>query len=345
MKAVIFGCAGVQLTAEERAFFEDVQPWGFILFARNCESPAQIRALTEELRATIKRKDAPILIDQEGGRVARLKPPFWRARPPMDRFGALYEISPQKGKEAAFLGSRLMAEDLGRLGINVNCVPILDVPHEGAHDIIGDRALAKSAGDIAVLGGAVMAGSIAGGALPIIKHIPGHGRALADSHLELPIVDADLDHLRAVDFAPFKALNQAPMAMTAHVVYSAIDKTAPATVSGKLITQIIRGEIGFDGLLMSDDLSMKALQGSFAERSEAALKAGCDMLLHCNGDMVEMQEIAGAAIALEGKAARRAEAALALLADRNQADFDQERQEAHYARLLEPVFPELTVSL
>ncbi len=275
--------------------------------------------------------------------MARLKPPFWRARPPMDRFGALYGIDPQKGKEAAFLGARLIAEDLARLGVNVNCVPILDVPHEGAHDIIGDRALAKSAEVIAELGAEVMAGSIAGGALPIIKHIPGHGRALADSHLELPIVDASLDHLRAVDFAPFKVLNQAPMAMTAHVVYSAIDENAPATISARLIEDIIRGEIGFDGLLMSDDLSMKALQGSYAERSKAAYNAGCDMLLHCNGEMAEMQEIAGASIELVGTAARRAEAALALLAGKDQGDFDQEGQEARYAGLLEPVFPDLTV--
>ena len=343
MKAVIFGCGGLQLTDEERAFFEAVRPWGFILFARNCDNPTQIRALTEDLRATIGRENAPILIDQEGGRVARLKPPFWRARPPMDRFGALHAIDPEKGKEAAFLGARLIAEDLARLGVNVNCVPILDVPHEGAHDIIGDRALAKSAEVIAELGAEVMAGSIAGGALPIIKHIPGHGRALADSHLELPIVDASLEHLRAVDFAPFKALNQAPMAMTAHVVYSAIDENAPATISARLIEDIIRGEIGFDGLLMSDDLSMKALQGSYAERSKAAYNAGCDMLLHCNGEMAEMQEIAGASIELVGTAARRAEAALALLAGKDQGDFDQEGQEARYAGLLEPVFPDLTV--
>jgi beta-N-acetylhexosaminidase len=343
MKAVIFGCSGPHLTQEEWAFFKAVQPWGFILFARNCENPTQIRALTEELRASVNRENAPVLIDQEGGRVARLKPPFWRARPAMDRFGALHKINPQKGKEAAFLGSRLLAEDLSRLGINVNCVPILDVPHEGAHDIIGDRALAKSVDDIAELGAQVMAGSIAGGALPIIKHIPGHGRALADSHLELPVVDASLDHLRAVDFAPFKALNQAPMAMTAHVVYAAIDKTRPATISAKVIEEIIRGEIGFDGLLMSDDLSMKALQGSFAERSKATLKAGCDMLLHCNGDMAEMQEIAGASGELEGKAERRAEDALALLADKDRGDFDQEGEEARYARLLEPVCPDLMV--
>ncbi|MGV6802481.1 MAG: beta-N-acetylhexosaminidase [bacterium] len=333
-KAVIFGCEGTVLTAQEAEFFCHHQPWGFILFARNCEDPEQIKQLCADLRATIENDKAPILIDQEGGRVARLRPPLAPERPPMDRFGALAETNPANAGLAAFIGAKLVAADLRALGINVNCVPVLDVPQPGAHDIIGDRALAKEPQRIAQLADQIIAGCMSGGVLPIIKHIPGHGRALADSHVSLPRVDASAKELFAIDFAPFKALHDAPMAMTAHVVYEVFDQTNPATTSPVMI-DLIRNEIGFSGLLMTDDLSMKALSGPFAERCQQALAAGCDMLLHCNGEMAEMQEIAEHAPILQGQSARRAHDALAWLSD--PAEFDREGTEQRFAELLKPV--------
>ena len=336
MKAVIFGCAGQELTAAEAAFFADVDPWGFILFARNIDNPDQVKGLTQALRECVGREDVPILIDQEGGRVARLGPPHWRARPPMDRFGALYEQDPKAAKRAAYWGARLMAHELSALGINVNCVPVLDVPAADGHEIIGDRALARRADIIAELGQEVASGTFAGGVLPIIKHIPGHGRAKADSHLELPVVTASLEELRAVDFLPFKILNQAPMAMTAHVVYSAIDPDNVATLSEKIIHDIIRGYMGFDGLLMSDDLSMKALSGSFETRTEQAIAAGCDVILHCNGDGEEMEAIAGAAPTLRAEALRRVDAAWFQYGQALPADIEAEEQ--RFAQMMAPVF-------
>ncbi len=281
--AAIFGCAGPRLGPEEAAFFRDVRPWGFILFKRNVETPDQVRALVGALRETVGAADAPVLIDQEGGRVQRLGPP-------------------------------LMAHDLAALGINVDCVPVLDVPEPGAHDIIGDRAYAQSPDEVAALGRAAAEGLIAGGVLPIIKHIPGHGRAKADSHEHLPTVDAPYEALSARDFAPFRVNSDMPMAMTAHVVYAAVDRRRPATTSRTVIRRVIRGDIGFDGLLMSDDLSMKAFSGDFTERARAPLAAGCDVVLHCNGSMAEMRAVAAGAKALAGPAARRAKAALARLA-------------------------------
>jgi beta-N-acetylhexosaminidase len=337
--AVIFGCAGEALTEEERGFFIRTQPWGFILFARNCKNPRQIKALCDELRATVGRDNAPILIDQEGGRVARLRAPEWKDRPPMDRFGELWRLDPAKGREAAFLGSRLIAEDLRQMGINVNCVPMLDVPQPDANQqVIGDRALAKHPEQIAALGREVMNGTLAGGVLPIIKHIPGHGRSLSDSHEDLPVVSASRDDLIETDFAPFRELADAPMAMTAHILYTAYDEKLPATQSKVIIDEVIRGEIGFDGLLMTDDLSMKALAGSFQERSQASLEAGCDMLLHCNGDMEEMQAVADVTPRLSGKALARAEAAVDTLLDPDV--FEQDVREQEYASLLKPVWPE-----
>jgi len=334
-RAFIAGCVGLSLTDEEKTFFEQSRPWGFILFARNCQDKDQIRKLCAELRATIGLDNAPILIDQEGGRVARLKEPGWPNRPPMARFGELYKLKHEKGAEAAFLGARLIAEDLTEIGVNVNCVPVLDVPQPDAHEIIGDRALANHPDVIASLGRDVINGSIAGGVLPIIKHIPGHGRAMADSHLELPVVTAPLDDLENVDLVPFKALSDAPMAMTAHVIYTAWDADNCATLSPKVVGDVIRRRVGFDGLLMTDDLSMKALSGSFEARARAALAAGCDMLLHCNGDMAEMQAIASVAPVLEGRALERAEAAMALLI--SQSGFDREKEEARFTQLLKPV--------
>jgi beta-N-acetylhexosaminidase len=316
IRACIFGCAGLELTADEAAFFADVKPWGFILFKRNVDSPAQVRRLVDALRETVGRDDAPVLIDQEGGRVQRLGPPHWPVYPPGRAYGDLAGNDPLLRREMTRLGARLMAHDLAELGINADCVPVLDVPQAGAHDVIGDRAYGATVEEVALLGRAAAEGLIAGGVLPIIKHIPGHGRATADSHLDLPVVDASLAELEAVDFEPFRILSDMPMAMTAHVVYSAIDAKRPATTSRKAIKHVIREAIGFQGLLMSDDLSMKALSGDFKDRTRASLAAGCDVVLHCNGDMAEMEPIAAACGKLSGKARRRAEAALGRLARR-----------------------------
>ena len=308
VSACILGCAGPTLTRAEKAFFADVRPWGFILFARNIEAPDQVRALTAALREAVGR-DAPILIDQEGGRVQRLGPPHWRRYPP----GRAYGGAAGDPRELARLGARLIAHDLAALGINVDCVPVLDVPDPEGHAVIGDRAYGDTPERVAVLGRAACEGLIAGGVLPVVKHIPGHGRARADSHLELPVVDAAWDELDARDFAPFKALSDMPMAMTAHVIYAAIDRKRPATTSRKVLRKAVRGTIGFDGLLMSDDLSMKALRGDFRDRAEDALRADCDVVLHCNGDMAEMKAVAAGTGLLKGSAKRRADAALARL--------------------------------
>ena len=311
--AAILGCAGPVLTPSEKAFFAEVRPWGFILFKRNVETPEQVRALVAELRWTVQRADAPLLIDQEGGRVQRLGPPHWRRYPPGRAYGQLASNDPLFRREITRLGARLLAHDLASLGINVDCVPVLDVPDPSGHEIIGDRAYADTPGEVARLGRAAAEGLIAGGVLPILKHIPGHGRARADSHLELPVVETSWDDLDARDFAPFKALSDMPMAMTAHVIYAAIDAKRPATTSRSVMRRVIRGAIGFDGLVMSDDLSMQALAGGLQHRSEASIAAGCDMVLHCNGDMAEMQAVVAGAGRLRGRALRRAQAALARL--------------------------------
>ncbi len=309
----IYGCSGLQLGAEERAFFSDAQPWGFILFARNISDRDQVRALVEALRETVDDARAPVLIDQEGGRVSRLNPPIWRERPAAARFGQVYANARDAACEAAYLNARLIANDLAELGINVDCLPLLDVPAEGASDVIGDRAFARDPAVIIDLGRAVIEGLMEGGVLPVMKHIPGHGRALADSHLALPHVTTDSEILSATDFVTFRSLNQCPMAMTAHVVYDAVDPQRPATTSPKVIRDVIRGEIGFDGLLMSDDVSMGALSGPIAVRTRAALFAGCDVVLHCNGKMAEMKDVAEAAKPLENAPLKRAEHALGLL--------------------------------
>ncbi|NEU11319.1 beta-N-acetylhexosaminidase [Methylobacterium sp. BTF04] len=308
-RALILGCAGRTLSSQEAAFFSDVAPWGFILFKRNIGTPDEVRALTDALRATVGRADAPILIDQEGGRVQRLGPPHWPAYPAGGRFGRL------DGSAAAIahLGARLMAHDLASVGINVDCAPVLDVPVVGAHDVIGDRAYGTSPATVAEIGRAVAEGLMAGGVLPVMKHIPGHGRAGCDSHKGLPVVEADLATLTAQDFAPFRALADLPLAMSAHVVFTALDPENPATQSALVIDRVIRTAIGFDGLLMTDDLSMEALQGSFRARTEACFAAGVDVGLHCNGDMDEMRGVAEGAPVLAGDSLRRALAALARL--------------------------------
>jgi beta-N-acetylhexosaminidase len=307
--AFISGCAGLQLTGAERDFFRDAQPWGLILFKRNVDAPDQVRSLTQDFRDIVGRRNAPVLIDQEGGRVQRLAPPHWRKYPAARRYGELFVSRPLEALRAARLIARLMAEDLHSLGINVDCLPVLDIPAEGAHEVIGDRAYATTPERVAVLARAAMEGLMSGGVLPVIKHMPGHGRAMVDSHHVLPRVAANQQELEATDFATFAAFADAPMAMTGHVVYEAVDPDNPATLSARVV-RLLRKKLGFDGLLMTDDLSMKALSGSMEERVGRALQAGCDMMLHCNGDFAEMQAVARAAGALKGRALARARAAL-----------------------------------
>ncbi|MGD0191689.1 MAG: beta-N-acetylhexosaminidase [Rhizomicrobium sp.] len=330
---VIYGCRGTELLPEERDLFRDVQPWGFILFGRNVESRNQVRRLVDSLRACIGDERGPVLIDQEGGRVARLKPPQWPSRPAAARFGALKRSAPPSAHEAAYLNARLIAHELSELGINVDCMPVLDVPVQGADDVIGDRAFANDPVTIIELGRAVIDGMLEGGVLPVMKHIPGHGRATADSHKALPRVNATLEELSATDFVTFRSLNYCPMAMTAHVVYEAIDAQRPATISPKVVRQIIRGEIGFNGLLLTDDVSMEALTGTLASRAKAAQFAGCDIVLHCNGDLDEMKDIATEIKPLEDSQLKRAEAALSHLA--SPRDFDVTAGEHRLAQLLD----------
>lgn len=289
--AVIYGCAGMILSDAEIAFFTEKQPLGFILFARNCESPEQIKALTDQLRSTVKHKDVPVLIDQEGGRVARLRPPHWRAYPAAQAFVDQSKQDSSAAERACYINAKLIAQDLDALGINTNCAPCADLRLEDAHDIIGDRAFGRNADEIVPLARAQAQGLMDGGVMPVLKHIPGHGRALVDSHLELPTVKESLDILEKTDFEPFKQLSDLPMGMTAHIRYEAIDAEQPATLSAKVIS-LVREKIGFDGLLMSDDISMKALNGDLAELSAQALGAGCDIVLHCNGKMDEMVSVA-----------------------------------------------------
>ncbi len=328
----IYGCAGTVLGADERKFFAEVQPWGFILFARNIADRDQIRALVNSLRETVGDETAPVLIDQEGGRVARLKPPGWKERPPAARFGAVYASQHEAALEAAYLNARLIAHDLAELKINVDCLPVLDVPVEGADAVIGDRAFAFDPAAIIDLGRAQIEGLMEGGVLPIMKHIPGHGRATADSHHALPRVATAAEELSATDFVTFRSLDMCPMAMTAHVVYEAIDPQRPATTSPKVIRDVIRGEMGFDGLLISDDLSMNALDGPLSVRTKAALFAGCDVVLHCNGKMDEMMQVALEVKPLEGQALRRAEHALSHLSAPE--PFDPAAAEARLTELL-----------
>ncbi len=307
-KAVIFGCAGAALTDAERRFFADTQPLGFILFQRNCETPDQLRALVADMRATLGRADAPVLIDQEGGRVARLRPPHWRASPTAGSIGELTARDWIGGIEAARLNAMLIAAELHDAGITINCAPVLDLPIAGAGDAIGDRAFGDNPAVAGALGGAVCGGLMAGGVLPVIKHMPGLGRAMIDSHHELPKIDESLDVLRASDLAPFQQLRESPWGMTAHIVCSAIDHK-PATQSKPVIERLIRGEIGFEGVLFSDDLSMAALAGGLGERAALSLEAGCDVVEHCNGVLDEMQAVAAAVGPLSDGAQTRIAAA------------------------------------
>ncbi|SEB90641.1 beta-N-acetylhexosaminidase [Bradyrhizobium erythrophlei] len=310
-RAFITGVSGLILNDAEREFIRAERPWGFILFKRNIESPAQVAALVGELRSAAGMADAPVLIDQEGGRVQRLGPPHWPVYPPGASFSALYDIDPKLGLTAARLSSRLIAADLIDLGITVDCLPLADVPVAGADAVIGNRAYGTEPDKVAAIARAVTDGLEQGGVLPVLKHIPGHGRATADSHFRLPTIDTARIELERTDFAAFRPLADLPMAMTAHVVFSALDPVHPATTSATIIEQVIRGLIGFQGLLMSDDVSMNALAGSIAERTRAIVNAGCDMVLHCNGNIDEMRELARETPELAGKALERAKATLA----------------------------------
>lgn len=305
IRAFISGCASTSLSDEEKRFFAEACPWGLILFKRNIQNPAQVDELTRAYRSIVGRADAPVLIDQEGGRVQRLGPPHWPNFPAAERLANASDT-----KAAIELGARLIANELTKLGINVDCLPVADLRFPGAHDVIGDRAYGSDPAEVAELARAAAQGLLAGGVLPVVKHIPGHGRAMADSHHELPRVSVTREELERTDFEPFRLLSDLPLAMTAHVIYQAVDATRPATISPVAIRDVIRNYIGFDGLLMTDDVSMKALSGAIGENTEAAFAAGCDLALHCNGNLDEMREVAQNSPPLDGKAAERAKKAL-----------------------------------
>jgi beta-N-acetylhexosaminidase len=327
--AAIFGCAGERLSEVERDFFAAADPLGFILFKRNCGAPDQVAGLVTSLRAAVGRDDAPVLIDQEGGRVARLGAPHWPAYPAPARIAALGGAA---AEQAAFIDAHLIGDDLARLGISVDCFPLLDLAVPGADKVIGDRAWGAEPALVARLARAACDGLLQGQIIPVLKHIPGHGRAQVDSHHALPRVAASRDLLESSDFAPFRALRDVPWAMTAHVVYEAIDPDRPATLSPTIVGEVIRGSIGFDGVLISDDLSMGALTGSMAARTEAAFAAGCDLVLHCNGKMTEMADVARAAHPLSGDARRRLAAGEAQR--RPPAPFDRDKAEARFHELM-----------
>jgi beta-N-acetylhexosaminidase len=309
-RAFITGLAGTTLSSQERAFLRESDPWALILFKRNIETPDQVRALTASFREAVGR-EAPVLVDQEGGRVQRLGPPHWPVYPAGAAYSRRYDENAADGTRAAYLGARLIAADLVAVGIDVDCLPLADVPVEGANAVIGDRAYGHDPVKVAVIARSVAEGLLAEGVLPVLKHIPGHGRPTADSHHALPVVDTDHAALMRTDFAAFRPLADLPLGMTAHVVYTAIDPLAPATTSATLVRDVIREWLGFRGLLMSDDISMGALAGPIATRSRAAIAAGCDVVLHCNAELEEMREVAAAVPELAGEAAARADAALA----------------------------------
>jgi len=325
-RAFISGLSGLTLTADERAFLREARPWGLILFKRNVQDKNQVIGLVREALHELG-GEAPVLVDQEGGRVQRLGPPHWPAYPAGAAYGRIYDRDPAAGVAAARLGARLIAADLREVGINVDCLPLADVPVSGADRVIGDRAYGETPGKVAALAEAIAEGLADGGVLPVLKHIPGHGRANADSHLKLPVVHADRATLEASDFAAFRPLKRLPLAMTAHVVFTAIDPVRPATTSATMIGEVIRGFIGFDGLLMGDDISMGALSGSIAERSRASLAAGCDLVLHCNGQIDEMRAVAAEAPELGGESRRRADAALAVRKSPSGIDLAAARRE------------------
>ncbi len=324
-KALIAGCSGPELTTAERSFFRKHRPCGLILFARNCVSREQIADLAGAARECVAGEELLVLVDQEGGRVQRMGPPQWRKYPAARAFGRLYESNRGEAIEATHAVARLMAHDLHEVGINADCAPVLDVPATGAHEIIGDRAYGEDPETIIALARAFARGLLDGGVLPVVKHIPGHGRARADSHKDLPVIDASLEELSESDFKPFAALNDLPLAMTAHVVLSAVDDVDPASVSAPIIGEVIRQQIGFRGLIMSDDLDMAALTGTLAERATGVIGAGCDVALHCSGLLAGMEEVADAAPELSGAALTRLNDAFGAL--KAPVAFDVERAE------------------
>lgn len=310
MKPVIFGLSGETLTADERAFFAEADPAGYILFKRNIADRAQVRALTDDLRSLHGRDDLLIMIDQEGGRVARMQAPVWPGFPPGAAFDRLYDLAPSSAIAAARANARAIALTLAEVGITVDALPLLDVRQDGASDIMGDRTLGADPMRVAALGRATLEGLAEGGVVGIVKHMPGHGRAMVDSHLALPIVNANLNALET-DLAPFRTLNRAPIGMTAHVVYTEWDAERPASLSPKIIGEIIRQRIGFDGLLMSDDLDMKALQGNIPELAAGVVAAGCDLALNCWGRMDDMVGIANVLPDITDQARARLDRAMA----------------------------------
>ncbi len=307
--ACIVGLTGEALTGEERSFFAELDPWAFILFSRNCKTPDQIRALTADLRDCVGRA-APVFIDQEGGRVQRMGPPHWRAAPPAAAFGRLYQIDADRAVAACRLNHRMLGAELLDVGVDADCAPVLDIPYGEADPIIGDRAFGVDPDQVIALAKAAIEGLEESGVAAVIKHAPGHGRAECDSHHKLPRIGAPLDELRSTDFVPFRMLApRAKMAMTAHVVLESVDSRRPATTSPKVMDEIVRGEIGFDGLVMTDDIEMKALSGPMQDRTRDSLAAGCDVVLHCSGGMKGMRAMAEEMIALSGRALERAQAA------------------------------------
>ncbi|AZH15684.1 beta-N-acetylhexosaminidase [Brucella melitensis] len=334
-KAWIAGISGTKLTPDEIAFFRDETPWGFILFARNVESLEQVSELTAHLRDLTGLDQTPVFIDQEGGRVQRLRPPLVPNYPSASEIGAIYARDKEKGLRAAWLHARLHAFDLLKVGVNADCLPVLDVPVEGAHDVIGMRAYSKNPHAVAEMGRAAAEGLLAGGVLPVVKHLPGHGRAFSDTHKELARVSVALNELVAHDFVPFKALNDLPMAMTAHVVFDCIDPERPSTLSPTVINTIIRDVIGFDGLVISDDISMKALSGDLGDITDGIVTAGCDIVLYCSGVMEELVKVAARVPVLDGKAKRRAELAEVYAGDPDLSDEDEVR--AEFNAMFEPI--------
>lgn len=306
-RACILGVSGTELSNWEKGFLREADPFGIILFGRNIENRDQVRALTNAVRETVGNSNVPILVDQEGGRVMRLKPPHWRNIAPAGAFGDLFARNPQDGREAAYTNARLMAADLREAGFNTTCAPVLDLRFPGMSDVIGDRSYGAEVGKVVMLASAVAAGLLDGGVAPIIKHIPGHGRATVDSHKDLPIVSVSRETLSEFDFAPFAQMKDVLAAMSAHLLFTAIDDQRPGTVSPKVIEDVIRGDIGFKNLLISDDLSMEALGGSIASRTHECLRAGCDIALHCNGKRTEMEEIVSMAPLLTGSSLQRAQ--------------------------------------
>ena len=330
-KAIICGLSGPDLLPEERAFFTEIDPFGFILFARNVETPDQVRRLTDSLREASGRADLPILIDQEGGRVQRLRQPAFEEAPPAGTIGEVAQADRDAGRRAAYLHTLLIGAQLFDLGITVDCVPCLDLRIPGASAVIGDRSYGADPGQVADLGAAAIEGIRAAGIVPVIKHLPGHGRALVDSHHELPRLDEALDLLTQSDFRPFRECGAGAWGMTAHLVLAEVDPDRPVTQSPQCIERIIRGDIGFDGLLMTDDLSMQALSGSMGERAEASMAAGCDLVLHCNGKLEEMREAAEATPPLSGPAQERLATTPVFT---EQPDFDRAAAAAEFSRLL-----------